>query len=144
MHMPALLNKYPGYTGISELPTGIYLYAGLADALIFWQDPTLVNRHKVKPYSLYLSNLLTLSGVIPPTLVPEAAEVPQSQLWSLDRFNISSFHYPPALRYMPTIRLYVGPPHIHRLLFLLQKLIRPAPGVFRTELISRAVTPAYR
>jgi hypothetical protein len=45
---------------------------------------------------MYLSSLLTLSGVIPPTLVPEAAEVPQFQLWSLDRFNISSFHYIPA------------------------------------------------
>jgi hypothetical protein len=47
MHMPALLNKYPGYTGISEPSAGIHLYAGLADALIFRPDPTLVNRHKV-------------------------------------------------------------------------------------------------
>jgi hypothetical protein len=47
MHMPALLNKHPGYTGISELLAGIYLYAGLADALIFRLDPTLVNWHKV-------------------------------------------------------------------------------------------------
>jgi hypothetical protein len=27
----------------------------------------LVNRHKSQPYSLYLSSLLTLPGVIPPT-----------------------------------------------------------------------------
>jgi hypothetical protein len=43
---------------------------------------------------------LTLPGVIPPTLVPEAAEVPQSQLWSLDRFNIFSlFIYPGLMLY---------------------------------------------
>jgi hypothetical protein len=59
---------------------------------------------------MYLSSLLTLPGVTPPTLVPEAAEVPQSQLWSLDRFNMSSFHYTPDLRYIPTTRLYAGPP----------------------------------
>jgi hypothetical protein len=87
---------------------------------------------------------LTLPGVIPPTLVPEAAEVPQSQLRSLDRFNIPSFHYIPALDYTPVIGLYAGPLHILWLLLLLKKLIRPVPEVFWTELIPRTVTPAYR
>jgi hypothetical protein len=41
--MPTLLNKYPGQTGISVLFAGILIYAGLADALIFQPDPTLVN-----------------------------------------------------------------------------------------------------
>jgi hypothetical protein len=70
----------------------------------------LVSRHKSQPPFLYPSGLLTLPGVIPPTLVPEAAEVPQSQLWSLGRFNITSFHYTPVLRYIPTIGLYAGTP----------------------------------
>jgi hypothetical protein len=74
----------------------MHLYSG--------QAPSLVNWHKVKPYPLHLSSLLTLPGVIPPTLVPEAAEVPQSQLWSLGRFNILSFHYTPDFRYIPTTR----------------------------------------
>jgi hypothetical protein len=41
--MPALLNKYPGYTGIYEPPAEIYSYPGLVDALIFRPGPFLVN-----------------------------------------------------------------------------------------------------
>jgi hypothetical protein len=41
--MPALLNKYPGYSDIFEPPAEIYSYPGLADALIFRQGPFLVN-----------------------------------------------------------------------------------------------------
>jgi hypothetical protein len=64
---------------------------------------------------LYLSSLLTLPGVIPPTLVPEAAEVPQSQLWSLDRFNHIIFSLYPGSPLYPDdqiicrdVRAYTG------------------------------------
>jgi hypothetical protein len=55
--MPALLIKYPDYTNISEHWPGYTLYAGLADALIFWPDPTLVNQHKANhlPYIFLVS-----------------------------------------------------------------------------------------
>jgi hypothetical protein len=143
MYMPTPLNKYPGYTGISVLQPG-YSYMPV------W--PTLLYSGQTQPWSIRQKSTLFLlsfqsldpTGGHSPTLVPEAAEVPQSQLWSLDRFNISSFHYTPALCYKLTIRLYAGPPRIHQPLFLLQKLIRPTPGIFRTELIPRAVTPAHR
>jgi hypothetical protein len=43
MYMPALLNKYPGYAGISGRQPGYAKYAGLADALIFRPGPFLDN-----------------------------------------------------------------------------------------------------
>jgi hypothetical protein len=55
--MPALLIKYPGYTDISEHWPEYTLYVGLANALMFRPDPTLVNQHKVNhiPYIFLVS-----------------------------------------------------------------------------------------
>jgi hypothetical protein len=49
MHTPVLLIKYPGYANISEHGRDMPLYAGLADTLIFWPDPTLVNQSQSQP-----------------------------------------------------------------------------------------------
>jgi hypothetical protein len=57
---------HPGCADISEHWPGYGLYAGLADTLIFRPGPTLVNQNKVN-YFPYVSSLLTLPGVIPPT-----------------------------------------------------------------------------
>jgi hypothetical protein len=48
---------YPGYADISEHWPIYGLYAGLADTLIFWPGPTLVNQQKVNhfPYVFLVS-----------------------------------------------------------------------------------------
>jgi hypothetical protein len=43
MYMPAFLNEYPGYTGISGHLAGIHKYAGLADDLYIPARPFLDN-----------------------------------------------------------------------------------------------------
>jgi hypothetical protein len=65
--MPTYLNTSRDTAYMPAWP--ILLYSGQANL----GQPT-----QSQPLSLCLSSLLTLPGVIPPTLVPEAVEVPQS------------------------------------------------------------------
>jgi hypothetical protein len=75
--MPAHYTIYPGYADIPEHKPGYGLYAGLADTPYMPARPILGQPLQSQPLFSYLSSLLTLPRVIPPTLVPEAVEVPQ-------------------------------------------------------------------
>jgi hypothetical protein len=78
------LQIYPGRTSIPKYWPGYGLYAGLAETPICRPGrdsymparPNLGQPLQSQPLSLHLSSLLTLPGVIPPTLVPEVVEVP--------------------------------------------------------------------
>jgi hypothetical protein len=61
-----------------------------------------------QPLTLSLSSLLTLPGVIPPILVPEAVQVPQFQLRGLGRFTQQTYLIVSQLLYMPVITICVG------------------------------------
>jgi hypothetical protein len=108
--MPTYLNTGWDMAYMPAWP--ILLYSGQAQP---WSTNTKLTTF------LMFSSLLTLPGVIPLTLVPEAVEVPQSLLRGLGRLNIPYhlFSDIPAFDYMLAIKLYAGPSCICRLLFLL-------------------------
>jgi hypothetical protein len=76
--MPALLIEYPGYTDISEHQPGYAFICRSSRYSYIPARPDFGQPTQSQSYSLYISSLLTLPGVIPPTLVPEAVKVPQS------------------------------------------------------------------
>jgi hypothetical protein len=133
--MPALLNRYPSYTGIYEHQPGYTYMPAWPMLFIFRPGPYLGQPAYSQPLCRYLSSLLTLPGVIPPTLVPKAAEVPQSQLWSLGRFNPSSFSiYSGFMLYADNQIIYrtsINTPAT----VPSPKLIRPVHEIIRTKLI---------